>query len=557
MRFGSIARYDGISGTGRRRDEGGPTPAHVYASAGSYSATVTETDSAGTSTSRVFTGQTVSQNGGPGAQASRSVVVAAAGAAQPVVSVSASNLDFGTIAVGHRSDLQTVRITNSGDAPLGIASASLGGSDALVFSVTSDGCAGHVVAPGASCTAQVTFAPATSGPRSATLAFSDNASGSPHTFRLTGVGTFRVALSGHVTFNGGGVSGASVQACPSRGATPATCASTTSGAGGTYSVTVTAPPGSSYLMSASAPAGVAAGQRELPPITIPSGDFSGLDFSLPALPALATGLTVLSPSFGAETSATTNPVVFWNDPTTLELSRSLFPAGGTIVVTGVVLTGTNVVTGATASRTINVGGTVAGLAVGQTVGATPVSVTIPPLDPIHGPVSTRIYYQYSPDGSVAPAGLSATQILSEVYPQPTGSVAVQPTDPLPAYFVNVGIPGQVPVGGATISGQDADAFKVVPLTSYGVPAGTRDCASTPALLSQFDQTVSTPPPSTACGIAVAFTPSATPPKIYYSARLDVAVKLNGSLTSIHVTLLGCDETVATEASNVTGYDACG
>lgn len=42
---------------------------------GSYTATLTETDSAGTSTSKVFTGQTMSCNGGAGAQTTRTFLI--------------------------------------------------------------------------------------------------------------------------------------------------------------------------------------------------------------------------------------------------------------------------------------------------------------------------------------------------------------------------------------------------------------------------------------------------------------------------------------------------
>ncbi len=53
-----------------------PTVSHTYGSNGTYTATVTETDAAGTSTTQVFTGQTVSRQGSPAAIASASVVIA-------------------------------------------------------------------------------------------------------------------------------------------------------------------------------------------------------------------------------------------------------------------------------------------------------------------------------------------------------------------------------------------------------------------------------------------------------------------------------------------------
>ena len=48
----------------------GPTTTHTYAHQGTYTATVTETDADGTSLTKVFTGQTMSRNGGPQAETS-------------------------------------------------------------------------------------------------------------------------------------------------------------------------------------------------------------------------------------------------------------------------------------------------------------------------------------------------------------------------------------------------------------------------------------------------------------------------------------------------------
>ena len=59
-----------------------PAVSHVYAKAGSYTATVTVTDVDGTSTSSVFTGQTASGAGGPTAEASQTFAISA-----PVITV--------------------------------------------------------------------------------------------------------------------------------------------------------------------------------------------------------------------------------------------------------------------------------------------------------------------------------------------------------------------------------------------------------------------------------------------------------------------------------------
>ncbi len=62
--------------------------------------------------------------------------------------------------------------------------------------------------------ATLTFTPGGTGARTAQLAYTDNATGSPHTIALSGSGTHRVTLAGKVTLNGNPVAGAAVEACP-------------------------------------------------------------------------------------------------------------------------------------------------------------------------------------------------------------------------------------------------------------------------------------------------------------------------------------------------------
>ena len=80
---GSIVRYDWDFGDGTLLPNGGPTPQHVYTRPGTYVARLVVTDNEGASTGTVFTGGTVLGAGGPGAQTSRDVVVAAAASAPP------------------------------------------------------------------------------------------------------------------------------------------------------------------------------------------------------------------------------------------------------------------------------------------------------------------------------------------------------------------------------------------------------------------------------------------------------------------------------------------
>jgi YVTN family beta-propeller protein len=67
--IGSIARYDWDFGDGAGATTSAPTTTHVYAATGSYTARLTVTNTAGTSLTQVYTGQTVSRQGAPRATA--------------------------------------------------------------------------------------------------------------------------------------------------------------------------------------------------------------------------------------------------------------------------------------------------------------------------------------------------------------------------------------------------------------------------------------------------------------------------------------------------------
>jgi DNA-binding beta-propeller fold protein YncE len=64
---GSVAIYDWNFGDGSVLMNGGPTPKHVYARKGKYTATLTVTDNEGTSTTDVYTGRSMLRNGNSGA----------------------------------------------------------------------------------------------------------------------------------------------------------------------------------------------------------------------------------------------------------------------------------------------------------------------------------------------------------------------------------------------------------------------------------------------------------------------------------------------------------
>jgi hypothetical protein len=72
---GSIASYYWNFGDGFTATTTSPTTTHVYAFSGVFTATATETSPAGTSTDKVFTGQTMSRNGKRSAKATARVEI--------------------------------------------------------------------------------------------------------------------------------------------------------------------------------------------------------------------------------------------------------------------------------------------------------------------------------------------------------------------------------------------------------------------------------------------------------------------------------------------------
>jgi PKD repeat protein len=73
---GTITSYAWDFGDGDIDIATTPTATHTYSTGGAYTATLTVTDSAGTSMTQIFTGNTVSRNGGTRARTTRSVSVA-------------------------------------------------------------------------------------------------------------------------------------------------------------------------------------------------------------------------------------------------------------------------------------------------------------------------------------------------------------------------------------------------------------------------------------------------------------------------------------------------
>jgi hypothetical protein len=111
----------------------------------------------------------------------------------PAVGLSPASLSFESQPVGTTSTVQTITVTNTGGAPLQIASFTVTGAAADDFAETET--CGSSVAAGTPCTIAVMFTPSAYGSRLATLSITDNANGSPQTVGLSGLGGHDVILS--------------------------------------------------------------------------------------------------------------------------------------------------------------------------------------------------------------------------------------------------------------------------------------------------------------------------------------------------------------------------
>jgi subtilisin family serine protease len=100
--------------------------------------------------------------------------------------LSPTSLAFGKQALGQVSATQSIRLANEGAVALSIVSIALRGVDAAQFT-RSTGC-GTSVAPGATCTVEVTFRPTTAGAKTATIVVSTGGNAATKSVALSGTG---------------------------------------------------------------------------------------------------------------------------------------------------------------------------------------------------------------------------------------------------------------------------------------------------------------------------------------------------------------------------------
>jgi hypothetical protein len=106
------------------------------------------------------------------------------------VGIFPSTVSFGSQTINTTTPAQLVSLTNTGADVLNITSITPSGDFAVVSNC------GSTVASGASCGVSVTFTPTTTGARTGTLAFVDDASGSPQQVTLNGTGQAAPSTTG-------------------------------------------------------------------------------------------------------------------------------------------------------------------------------------------------------------------------------------------------------------------------------------------------------------------------------------------------------------------------
>jgi len=102
------------------------------------------------------------------------------------LTLAAAGLSFAPQLTGTPSATQSETISNTGTSAVVISSIALSGANAADF--TQSNTCGSSLAADSSCNVNTTFTPSQMGPRSSSIAITDNTMGSPHSFSLAGTG---------------------------------------------------------------------------------------------------------------------------------------------------------------------------------------------------------------------------------------------------------------------------------------------------------------------------------------------------------------------------------
>ncbi len=110
--------------------------------------------------------------------------------AAPSASFSLPKISFGQETIGAQNiPLVFAAVSNTGDAPLNVASLGIVGPNSPDFAVVlTGGCMTAPILPGATCSFEVGFQPSIVGPEEAFMTFTDDAPGSPQLLQIEGIG---------------------------------------------------------------------------------------------------------------------------------------------------------------------------------------------------------------------------------------------------------------------------------------------------------------------------------------------------------------------------------
>jgi sugar lactone lactonase YvrE len=117
----------------------------------------------------------------------QSVTLTGTATPPPTVSLSTTTIAFGNVTVKTESLYQPFTLTNTGGSPLTITGIALTGTNKTQFLISSNYCPTSLSA-GANCTIHLHFYPTVTGPATAALTITDNATASPQSVTLTGTG---------------------------------------------------------------------------------------------------------------------------------------------------------------------------------------------------------------------------------------------------------------------------------------------------------------------------------------------------------------------------------
>ena len=120
------------------------------------------------------------------AASTQTVQVTGTGTGGPSVTISATAIAFAAIAMGTTSAQQNITVTSSGTAAAHISSVQLSGANVGDFKLNNGCTAANGYAVNTACTLGLTFTPAATGPRAATLTITDDALNSPQIVAVSG-----------------------------------------------------------------------------------------------------------------------------------------------------------------------------------------------------------------------------------------------------------------------------------------------------------------------------------------------------------------------------------